>query len=61
MCAVPVNNYAWWEEGSKQCTYPTGVTFTTHIDADAASRALYSWAGYVTNAPLLRKAKGLLY
>ncbi|KAK4234942.1 hypothetical protein C8A03DRAFT_46812 [Achaetomium macrosporum] len=48
-CTVSGDNYAWWENGSPHCSFPTGVTFTAHIDADAQSRPLYSWAGWGSN------------
>lgn len=47
MCSVTTDNYVWWEQDGKKCSFTTGVTFTTHLDSDAASRPLYSWAGYV--------------
>jgi len=31
------------------CTFPTGVTVTTNIDANAASLADYTWAGWASN------------
>ncbi|KAL2194267.1 hypothetical protein P885DRAFT_43442 [Corynascus similis CBS 632.67] len=49
LCTVDANNYAWWEQDGKGCTFTTGVTFTSHIDSDAQSRPLYSWSGWGTN------------
>ena len=46
-CTVDGSNYTWREQDGKHCSFPTGVTVTTHIDADAQSRPLYSWSGYV--------------
>ncbi|KAH6649382.1 hypothetical protein F5144DRAFT_4192 [Chaetomium tenue] len=48
-CTVDSSNYTWWEQDGKHCSFPTGVTFTTHIDSDAQSRPLYSWSGWGTN------------
>ncbi|KAK4150606.1 hypothetical protein C8A00DRAFT_17900 [Chaetomidium leptoderma] len=48
-CTVTTDNYAWWEQDGRQCSFSTGVTFTTHIDSDAQSRPLYSWSGWGTN------------
>ena len=39
-CTVDGSNYTWWEQDGKHCSFPTGVTVTTHIDADAQSRPL---------------------
>jgi hypothetical protein len=47
VCTVDSSNYTWWEQDGKACSFPTGVTFTTHIDSDAQSRPLYSWSGCV--------------
>ncbi|KAH6614481.1 hypothetical protein B0J18DRAFT_439436 [Chaetomium sp. MPI-SDFR-AT-0129] len=49
VCTVDSSNYAWWEQDGKKCTFPTGVTFTSHIDSDAQSRPLYSWSGWGSN------------
>ncbi|KAK0630940.1 hypothetical protein B0T17DRAFT_616526 [Bombardia bombarda] len=48
-CRISTSNYIAWEGDQRQCTFPTGVTFTTHIDADAQSRALYTWSGWGAN------------
>ncbi|KAK4118427.1 hypothetical protein N657DRAFT_651261 [Parathielavia appendiculata] len=48
-CAVTTDNYVWWEQDGRSCKFPTGVSVVTHIDADAASRPLYSWAGWASN------------
>ncbi|KAK3902855.1 hypothetical protein C8A05DRAFT_33429 [Staphylotrichum tortipilum] len=49
VCTVSSSNYVWWEQDGQHCSFPTGVTFTTHLDSDAASRPLYSWAGWGSN------------
>ncbi|KAK4153443.1 hypothetical protein C8A00DRAFT_33806 [Chaetomidium leptoderma] len=48
-CTVRSDNWAWWEQDGQKCTFPTSVTFTTHIDSDAQTRPLYSWSGWGTN------------
>lgn len=42
LCTVSASSYATWEGQSHACKFPTGVTFTSHIEAGSHSFPNYS-------------------
>ncbi|KAK3934218.1 hypothetical protein QBC46DRAFT_325500 [Diplogelasinospora grovesii] len=46
-CTVNSNSLLTWEGSAQSCTYSSGVTFTSHIDA--GSHAAYSYSGWGSN------------
>ncbi|OBT61453.1 hypothetical protein VE03_08969 [Pseudogymnoascus sp. 23342-1-I1] len=48
-CYYPLSGYVNWEGNVVSCSFSGGATFTSHIDTDAQSRALYTYAGWGTN------------
>lgn len=48
-CYYPLSGYVNWEGNVVSCSFSGGATFTSHIDTDAQSRALYTYAGYVSS------------